>query len=323
MRCLTVSCNPAIDTTYLLDRFEPGEINRVVRKVAGPGGKGNNVARVLTILGHQSVATGFTGGHAGRFIEESLGELGIEPAFVPVAGELRVCLTIVETETGIISEIREPGLAVTDQDADDLLDLVCRLATGVEVVVVSGSLAPGLSPEFYARLLGALRGLGACVAFDSSGDGLRRGLAGQPDLVKPNTAELEGLLGRAGSVTELIAFACQELIGSVLAAEATVLLSLGAAGAILIRAERAWQAMAPAVDAVNTVGCGDALLAGYLDARSRAAGDREALAQAVAVGTAAALQEAIGVVSPADVERLRRTVRVSEVGDGDAASLDW
>ena len=54
----------------------------------------------------------------------------------------------------------------------------------------------------------------------------------------------------------------------------------------------------------NTVGCGDALLAGFLDARARRLNEVDALAHAVAVGTAAALQEAVGVVDTADVARL-------------------
>ena len=313
MRCLTVTCNAAIDMTYLLDRLVPGAINRVGRKAAAPGGKGNNVARVLARLGHAVVATGFVGGHAGRWIEERLAALGVEPAFVPVAGESRVCLTVVEEATGTISEIREPGAAVTAEDAERLLDRVVRLGREVDAVVVSGSLTPGLPPGFYARLLGALRTSPAYVAFDSSGEAFRRGLRGRPDLIKPNRAELAELLGRPAVMPEAIAFARRALIGPVLAGDAAVLLTLGGEGAALIRRDRAYRAAAPAVAVVNTVGCGDALLAGFLDARSRAADDRDALGHAVAVGAAAALQEAVGVVSLEDVARLSRDVRVSEV----------
>ena len=321
MRCLTVTCNAAVDTTYVLDRLEPGGINRVERALPAPGGKGNNVARVLATLGHTVVATGFAGGHTGRFIEDGLRARGVEPAFVPVAGASRVCLTMVERETGRITEIREPGAAVTETDAARLLDLVRRLAGEVDVVVVSGSLAPGLPADFSASLLGAARRDGVSVAFDAGGETLRLGLAGGPDLIAPNReelAELIGPVGRRANDDELIAAVRSRVIGSMLGASADVLLTVGGDGAALIRRDRVYRAVAPAVDVVNTVGCGDALLAGFLDARSRTGDDREALGHAVAVGTAAALQAEVGMVNVGDIARLRALVRVSE-GLGRAA----
>lgn len=121
MRFLTIACNPAIDTTYLLDRFAIGVINRVDHVLPAPGGKGNNVARVLAALGQMPVATGFTGGRTGQFIEDGLRAVGVQSAFVPVHGESRVCLTIVERDGGRITEIREPGTEIGALDAERLL----------------------------------------------------------------------------------------------------------------------------------------------------------------------------------------------------------
>ena len=51
MRCVTITLNAAVDTTYRLDHFAHGTVNRVSRKIMVPGGKGNNVAKVLSTLG--------------------------------------------------------------------------------------------------------------------------------------------------------------------------------------------------------------------------------------------------------------------------------
>jgi tagatose 6-phosphate kinase len=328
MRALTVTVNTAVDTTYVLDRLTLGAINRVARALPAPGGKGNNVARVLTTLGHEVVATGFAGGYTGRFIADRLRALGIEPALVPVADESRICLTVVEEATGRITEIREPGVTVGGEDAARLLVRASELATGTDTVVVSGSLAPGLPPDFYAGLVNALRATDTFIALDTSGEALRLGLGGQPDLIKPNAEELAELLGAeagarpsggagarpcAPTSASLIEAARDGLPAIGLAGDATVLLSLGGDGAALIRNGGAYHAVPPAVDVVNTVGCGDALLAGYVDARARNATDTDALAHAVAVGTAAALHEAVGVVSVDDIARLRPEVRVREM----------
>ncbi|MGI8475495.1 MAG: 1-phosphofructokinase family hexose kinase [Thermomicrobiales bacterium] len=318
MRLLTITCNTAVDTTYVLDRLEPGAINRVARALPRPGGKGNNVARVLATLGHAPVATGFAAGHTGRFIEDALRLQDVEPAFVSVAGESRVCLTIVEEATGRITEIREPGMTVGDGDARRLLERVGDLAAGAEAAAICGSLPPGLPTDFLARLAGVLRAAGVFTVLDSSGEALRAGLAGRPHLLKPNRDEIAALLGRDGDGDELIALVQTELIGPRLDGDAAVLLSLGAEGAALIRRDVAWRAAAPRVAAVNTVGCGDALLAGYLDGRARGEGDPDALAHAVAVGAAAALQEAVGAIDADDVPRLRREVRVFEAASAAA-----
>ena len=312
MRCLTVTCNTAVDTTYVLDRLTPGAIHRVARVLPAPGGKGNNVARVLRALGHDVVATGFAGGHTGRYISDALAALGIEPAFLPVPGDSRICLTLVEEATGRITEIREPGAEVPPGDDRRLIDHVVALARTVEVVAISGSLPPGLPPDFYADLVAAVRATGAFVALDSSGPALRAGLRGRPDLVKPNAEELAQLLGLA-DVAELTLDVAQRGLADLdLADDAAVLLSLGADGATLITKTDLVSAVPPAVAVVNTVGSGDALLAGFLDGRARAECPADALARAVAVGTAAALQDAIGVVAYDDVARLRPRVRILE-----------
>lgn len=312
MRCLTVTCNSAVDTTYVLDRLTAGEIHRVARVLPAPGGKGNNVARVLRVLGHDVVATGFAGGHTGRYVADALAALGIEPAFLPVPGDARLCLTIVEEPTGRITEIREPGAPVTPEDGRRLIDHVAALAATVDAVAICGSLPPGLPDDVYADLVAAVRGAGVFVALDSSGPALRAGLLGGPDLIKPNVAEMADLLGLADIADLTLDVARRGIATLGLPDHAAVLLSLGADGATLITKDGIVSAVPPPVTVANTVGSGDALLAGYLDGRGRGDSHTDALAQAVAVGTAATLQQAVGVVHYDDIRRIRPLVGMSD-----------
>lgn len=313
MQFVTVTANAALDTAYLLDRFERGAINRVGAVRVAPGGKGNNVARVLARLGCAVAATGFAGGRTGRRIEEGLRQRGVEPAFVPIPGESRVCLTMVERETGTVTEVREPGEPVAAAAAGRLVERVGALAAGAAAVAVCGSLPPGVAPDFYATLLGAAWSGPALLALDASGDALRLGLAGGPDLIAPNRAEMAELMGRDGGLEEMIAFARHDLIGGALPAAGRVLLKLGAEGAVLIGRPGAMRAIPPTVAARNTVGCGDALLAAFLRASVHTDDAAEALAEAVAVGTAAALTDGVAEVDPSEVARLRPAVAVEVV----------
>lgn len=311
MRCLTITLNAAVDTTYVLDTLVRGDANRVSRKLEAPGGKGNNVGRVLAVLGHSVVASGFIAGRSGGFIEDGLRSLGIETAFLEVPGESRVCLTLVERDSGVITEVLEAGVEIPGQAASELLPLARALARQVDTVVVSGSLPAGLPSDYYAGLLSELRPLPARLALDSSGEALRLGLESGPDVIKPNAAEMAALIGgERSSVPEMVEFARTCLIGAVLPSEARVLLSLGEEGAVLITREGALKATPPRIKIVNTVGCGDALLAGYLDAEFGADDSEYMVRQAVAVGAAAALQEIQGVVDRADVARLRESVKI-------------
>ncbi|MDP9352709.1 MAG: 1-phosphofructokinase family hexose kinase [Chloroflexota bacterium] len=308
MRCLTITLNAAVDTTYVLDRYYQGEVNRISRKMSAPGGKGNNVARVLALLGHTVRATGFIGGPTGHYIEQGLQDLGVEAAFVRVPGDSRSCLTIIERESGVISELLEPGMAISPAGAETFLRTAPLQARDVDAVVVSGSLPNGLPNNYYALLLTALHSSSALLAFDSSGEALRHGLSAKPDLIKPNAAEMASLMGSEGSPEEMAEWIHRKLIGSVLAPSAKVLLSFGEQGAVLVSQDTALLASPPAVRVVNPVGSGDALLAGYLGAISETTEESAALAEAVAVATAAALHETAGIIHWEDVRAIREDV---------------
>lgn len=313
MRVLTVTLNAAVDTTYFMGSLHVGEVNRVERVLTTPGGKGNNVARVLSLLGRRVRAAGLVGGPTGRAIEDGLRELGVETAFLRLEAESRRCLTIIEAESGAITEVLEGGPEVTREEAERFVDLLAAESRRSDVVVLSGSLPRGLAPAYYGRLVRSIRANGVRVAVDTSGAALEEALAAGPHLVKPNADEMESLVGAGADVGAMLRYARGLLLGGAMPEDGVVLLSLGAEGAALVTRQGSYLASPPRVAVVNTVGCGDALLAGYLHSQGRREGAESALAHAVATGTAAALQATAGVVDLADVRRFLGEVRVRPV----------
>ncbi|HET7094051.1 MAG TPA: PfkB family carbohydrate kinase, partial [Thermomicrobiales bacterium] len=203
---------------------------------------------------------------------------------------------------------REPGPEVSAADWRRFLAEAPPRLGGAATVALCGSLPPGLPADAYAQLIRILRAAGCRTALDTSGAPLREGLAAAPDLVKPNATELAELAGLAGPDVEIDALlaAGSEIARRRLSPGGRVLLSLGARGAALIDRDETLLASAPAIAVVSPVGCGDALLAGFLDAEARGEPPAGALRWAVAVGAAAALQSRPGVVDPVDVARLAR-----------------
>ncbi|HVL23188.1 MAG TPA: 1-phosphofructokinase family hexose kinase [Thermomicrobiales bacterium] len=319
MHILTITLNAAVDATYVVDRLTVGGANRVRRLYQMPGGKGNNVARVLRAQGHAVTATGFLGGSTGAFIEARLRETGVTPAFVWLeTGASRTCHTILDAEQGEATEVLEAGPELTARDGERLLGHLPALLETADAVVISGSAPAGVTRPFLERLARLVRDGTGRMIVDSSGETLAALLAGRPDLIKPNAAEMAALMGRDVSVEEQIAFARDDLIGARLAPEGYVLLSRGSEGAVLVFGDGAVGARPPAGRAVNTVGCGDALLAGYVDGWLRGAAPPDALRQAVAFGAAAARQPVAGIVDAEDVARLEPDVHLT----GDAGGVE-
>src|SRR3990170_1406628 len=106
---ITITLNPAMDRTVIVDELVLGEVNRVREGRSDPGGKGINVSRVLRELGTASLAMGFVAGSIGRFIEASLNEIGIHDDFIHTDGPTRTNLSIVEAKSRRQTSLNEPG----------------------------------------------------------------------------------------------------------------------------------------------------------------------------------------------------------------------
>lgn len=311
MRCLTITFNPAVDSTYWLGELVVGGTNRVRRLRRTAAGKGVNVARILRTLGHDVVATGYLGGGNGAFIESLLDAEGVEPRFVWLAeGESRACNTIIDEATGSTTEFLEPGPTVPAADLDRFIDRLEALLPGVEAVVIAGSVCGGITPDFIADVMRRVRVHSRRVFVDASGDTLRLMTAEGPDLVKPNEKEMEMLMGGPASLDEQVTFVRRELIGRQLPEDGVVLLSRGPGGAALIAEDYLLVAQAPSLRPVNTVGCGDALLAGFVGSWLAGEGDVASLRHAVACGSAAALCEVAGEIRLEDRDRFLSTVDI-------------
>jgi 1-phosphofructokinase len=272
---VTVTPNPSIDRTMEIDRLERGALIRARRSTAEAAGKGVNVSCALAAQGVATVAVL-------PLAEDSaptyLGLLADATpiAAVPIAGAIRSNVSVVEAD-GTLTKLNEPGPELTSDDVEAILTAASAVP-GATWVVGCGSLPPGAPVDFYARLAARVSP-GTRVAIDTSSEALGAAACVGVALVKPNLAELETLVGRPlATLGEAVAGARAVIARGCRA----VLLSLGADGAVFVDAEGAAHAEARIDDVVNTVGAGDALLAGFLAAGGEAAALGEAVAWSVA-----------------------------------------
>ena len=279
--------NLTIDRTLTGSELRPGEVLRF-SAVAGPGGKGLNVARGAQALGAPAVLAAFLPGHTGTAVGAMIADEGIRLLGIPCGGEVRS--TAVVLEPGRSTVLNEHGSAIEPADWERLEERIAGELAGHAVLVCSGSLPPGAPADAYARLVALARRHGVRCVVDAAGPAVRAALAAGPDLVTPNLAEAEAALG-LGDGAEPVDVPPDARDRAESAAAALV---VDGARAAVVTAAAAGAAAAdgdavtwlPAVPVVvrNPIGAGDALLAGL--AAALEAG--EPLLVAVRAGMAAA-----------------------------------
>lgn len=293
---VTVTPNPSLDRTLHLPRLRPGEVNRATSTMTEPSGKGVNVALALHGAGHATRAVLPVGGSVGAEIASALEGFGLDTIGVPVAGSVRSNVTLVEAD-GRSTKVNEPGPHLSADEVDALC--AAAVAQGGDWVVWAGSLPAGFAPQRLAAAVGEARAAGRRAAVDASGPALAAVLAadrtGLPHLIKPNVDELADVVDRPMATLADVVTAARALTER---GVDTVLVSLGGDGAVLVTATLALHGAAPVERVVNTVGAGDALLAGYLAAWQEKPTD--ALASALRFGATAVEHEGtlIGVPDP-------------------------
>ena len=297
---LTLTPNPSLDLTYELDELVRGEVQRAESMTVEAGGKGINVTRNLVANGAASRAVAPVGGPSGEQFLSLLESVDVELVRVPVDGAIRMNVSLAEQD-GVGTKINASGSRLSEEDLDRMLERTADAARGATWVAACGSMPPGAPTNLYARVVSLARGAGCRAAVDSSGPPLAAVLEEGPDLIKPNLEELSELVGQELTTFGDVLEAAKEVRdGGV----RTILISLGADGAILLDEEGALHADTPPFTPRSTVGAGDSLLAGFLFAAGDRTGDREAaLVEAVAWGAAAARLPGSRGPTPGDLDR--------------------
>lgn len=300
-RIVAVALNPAIDRVVEAANLAIGA-HQVIRTLGRhAGGKAVNVARALSLLEVPSVLTGLVGLGEREFFGRNLEGGRVEMRLVPVAGQTRENITLVDPATRVETHLRDRGFEVSAGEQATLRKELASLAGPGVLFVFSGSLPPGITPADQAEMLAACRQAGGRVAVDLSGPALPPAVAAQPWLIKPNRQELGELLGGPLQDREALLAGGRRLAQSV----PIVLTSDGAAGAYLLTSAGTWHGRCPLPPerVISTVGCGDTLLAGLLAGFYRKMSMPESLRLAVAAAAATAANLA-ATFEAGQVERL-------------------
>jgi len=280
---VTLTPNPSLDRSLFLDTFTRGAVNRCSATFTEPSGKGINVALALHRHGVPVLAVLPMGGPAGEQLVQLLDAAGLPYRAVAITGTIRTNVSMIEAD-GTSSKINEPGPTLTPDEVAELIRTTLDACSSGDWLAICGTLPNGFSERQMIEAVRAARTAGLRVAVDASGSTLRAVLRAAPDLVKPNTYELAEVTSRLTRTIGDVTAAAEQLRAKGLG---TVLVSLGRDGAVLVDGNGALHGRTAAVSAINTVGAGDAFLAGYLAAGVNSSPPADRLASALRWGATA------------------------------------
>ncbi len=307
---VTVTMNPAIDKTMTLPVFVKGGLNRIQTVEADIGGKGINVSKTIRALGGFSAALGLAGGRNGETIEKTLQKMGIRTEFIPLNAETRYNIKIIEKD-GCVTELNEPGPEVSKGQIEALLRLMDAYAGWETIFVLSGSIPGGISPDIYAHMIERVHAKGASVLLDADGEAFRLALEAKPDIIKPNRMELETLYGIYSTDQAALRVMGERLLEKGIA---RAIISLGKEGALFLEKGKALYAKALPVNALSTVGAGDAMAAAIAYAWERNLPMEQYAALAMAASAGAVMTEGTKPPSREMVDILLEQVTLELLG---------
>ena len=297
----TITFNPSLDYTISVRGFETGKINRTEHESIFAGGKGINVSMVLRNLGTDSTALGFIAGFTGKEIERRLKEQGIQTDLIE-AEEGYSRINVKMKDGKIETEINGAGPVIKEAQIHALYEKLDRL-TNEDLLVISGSVPSCLPDDMYERILERLAGKDIPVVVDAAGGLLKKVLPYHPFLVKPNNHELGDIYGvNLKTRKEVIPYAEK------MRAEGAqnVLVSMAGEGAVLAAEDgKIYECAAPKGIVRNSIGAGDSMVAGFIEAYLRTGKDyEESLIWGSCTGSASAFS--LGLTTKEQAEELRR-----------------
>ncbi len=298
---ITVTFNPANDKSTTITSLFPERKMVCTPPVFEPGGGGINVARAIKKLGGRATAIYLAGGYSGKFLTQLLESDEIPSIVIETRQHTRENMIVLDTSTNLQYRFGMPGPKIYENEWQQVLSEIEKI-NDAEFIVASGSLPDGVPTNIFARIADIAKRKNAKFIVDTSGEALKDAVNEGVYLLKPNLGELSSLAGKNELNGNEVIDVARDLINK--GRCEVIVVSMGAAGAMLITKNETQQIIPPLVKRTSTVGAGDSMVAGIVLSLSRQKPLLEAVQYGVACGTAATLNSGTQLCKLEDVDKL-------------------
>ncbi len=261
---VTVSPNVALDRVRVIRGFQPGKQSRALFEFLQPGGSGVHAASVIQTLGGESISLGLLGGRTGDLWKAEADRRQLKYDMVSIPNETRESFCLIDLDQGSVVESVVAGPDVALECGAALLSQLELYLPHADLLILSGSIPPGLSLDLYAEMIKLARRYAVPTLADIHSEPLRIAIPAKPWLIKPNLLEFHELIGTTTqNLPERIEASrnfCRRT-GIILA------LSMSEDGLLLTTPDEQWLLTPPSIEmhvpeghGQNFIGCGDALV---------------------------------------------------------------
>lgn len=311
---LTITLNPAFDVSTSVGTVEPGPKLRCDQPRYDPGGGGINVSRAILRLGGVSTAFVALGGETGAMFHSLLDAEGFEVAQFKIEGNTRQSLAVIETSTGKQYRFQLPGPVWSPAQTASMLEHLRQHLSPGRVVVMSGSLPPGVPSDIASTVNRLAVECGSQLILDTSGAALTAaaGNSGPPfALLRMDGAEATEVSGRTFASPADLADYGLELVHDGVAKQ--LVMSMGSTGTVGVSADERFFCQPPKLETLSAIGAGDSMVAAIALELSRGGSLTEAVRHGVAAAGSAVLTPATELCSKEVADEILGRVVTSEI----------
>lgn len=303
---ITITFSPCIDKSTTVPALVPEKKLVCTAPKLEPGGGGINIARAIKKLGGAATAIFPSGGYTGKYFNHLLEKEDIKAVIIETGNETRENIIVVDEATNNQYRFGMPGTELTEREWKQCLHAVEEISD-VEFIIASGSLPPGVPDDIYALMAKIAKSKKAKFIIDTSGAALKLAAEEGVYLLKPNLGELSYLAGKNEIQPDEVKSIAKDII--VNGKCAVMVVSMGAAGAMLVTADIVEIFTPPVVERKSTVGAGDSMVAGIVFYLAQGKDLLQAVQYGVACGTAATLNAGTELCKKEDADRLYALVQ--------------
>lgn len=306
-KIVTLTTNPAVDmnstTIFVTDEKKIS----CRETLYNPGGGGLNVSRAIKILGGDSTAIYPSGGHTGRLLESLLDQEKIKHIPIKIQDRTRINFSIIEKKTNRQYRFNNQGAKINKKESEKIIKKIEDITPQPNYLVISGSIAPGLSDNYYNKIVKICNNLDCKIILDTSPKAFKHAIENGVYLIKPNLGEFLKINNIKLKSEKQIIKKAQELIKK--GKTEFVVVSLGAAGSIFVSKDYFKHIYSPITPIRSRVGAGDSMVAGITLKLAQNSKVKEAVYYGVAAGASAVMTPGTKLCTKKDTDRLFEIIK--------------
>jgi 1-phosphofructokinase family hexose kinase len=305
----TVTLNTMVDKTVYVEKIEKGHIQRARHTDRVAGGKGVNVSRQLTVLGLETIATGFYGGETGEIIGRLMSDEKIPHDFIKIGSLTREGVTYREND-GTVTAVFEPPHKVTPEEADALVRKCTDLASRSSWITLNGSSPHPNADTIYHDILERIQNTSVRTVLDTYGEALRLAIGMKPFLFKPNKQEFEKTFNIKLDSEKMYR---RSLDACIERGINCTIITDGTHPAYVGTPDGYWLIHPPQIDTINPTGSGDALIAGIIYGFEHKMQFEDAIIFGMAAGAANAQTWSVANSTLDGITKLKNLVKIKKL----------